>query len=241
MAFNMELENANLVIEIPLEQQSCETVNLYINKEVMYWKTLLEKNVKPEKFKEYAEKSPKHTVLRRLKKNVKLKQPNIDLVLNELRKNYDRSIPESMNYISRFQNVKSLQELIPYFENVAAGFRKIENFYLKNGYLLGKWLNAANKLYRYERFVKKNNKLPSTFEKWLKPYGISKSKSETYRRLAKLVESAGNIVNCNVSVKYIMKYFTELLTYFQNETGSVWNHEINCTCDKCINYFSINN
>ena len=39
MAFNMELENANRVIEIPLEQQTCETINVYIDKEVMYWKT----------------------------------------------------------------------------------------------------------------------------------------------------------------------------------------------------------
>ena len=241
MAFNMEIENANLVIEIPLEQQTCDTVNIYIDKEVKYWKALLEKHVKPENFEEYATKSPKHTVLRKLKKNVKAKQPNIDMVLNELRRSYDRSIPESMNYISHFQNVKSLEELIPYFENVATGFREIENFYLKNGYLLGKWLNAASKLYRYERFVKKNNKLPSTFEKWLKPYGISKSKSETYRRLAKLVESAEKIVNCNVSVKYIMRHFTELLTYCQNETSSIWSHEINCTCDECTNYFSIDN
>ena len=239
MAINLVVENVNLVIEIPLEQQTCDTVNIYIDKEVKYWKTLLEKRVKPENFEEYVTKSPKHTVLRRLKMNVKTEQPNIDTVLNELRKSYDRSTPESMNYISHFQNVKSLQELIPYFGNVTAGFR--ENFYLKKGYLFGKWLNVASKLYRYERFVKKNNKLPSTFEKWLKPYGISKSKSETYRRLVKLVESAKKIVNCNVSVKYIMKHFIELLTYFQNERTGVWSHDIDCTCDECTNYFSIDN
>ena len=241
MAINLVVENVNLVIEIPLEQQTCDTVNIYVDGEVKYWKTLLEKHVKPENFEEYVTKSPKHTVLRRLRRNVKTGQLNIDTVLDELRKSYDRSVPESMNYISHFQNVKSLQELIPHFGNVTAGFREIENFYLKNGYLFGKWLNAASKLYRYERFVKKNNGLPSTFEKWLKPYGISKSKSETYRRLAKLVESAKKIVNCNVSVKYIMKHYIELLTYFQNEPTGVWSHDIDCTCDECTNYFSIDN
>ena len=200
---------------------------------------MLSEHVSEARLNELVAEAPKHRILRHLETKKKPKVFDIQVLLNQLRSNYDQNQPSSIRYIRHVQNVGTLEELLPHLQCSIKRFREIENFYLKNGYLFGKWLKVATKLYRYERFVKKEAKLPSTFERWLKQYGISKSTADVYKRLTTLVDLAEKLVNCNVSVKFIMQNFNALMTFFQSDSNSVWRHKVDCHCGECIEYFNI--
>ena len=72
--------------------------------------------------------------------------------------------------------------------------------FVKNGYTFGSWLLLAERLYRRERFLNRNHFLPKQFAAWMKAFGISKTFTDIYKRIYKLVSKAPRLINCQMSV-----------------------------------------
>ena len=237
MALNLKEEKEELIFETSISQDNCDIINLYIRKEVNYWKDIV-KSIGGEEFDGYQARAPKRRKLSPFSvSKMKTNSGSIDKVLKELKSKYRPNFQtESLRYISRCKNIDTLDEMVLLFKTVELEFSRVEVFQLRNGYYFGKWLLEANRLFRYERYVKKTPLLPATFEKWLKEFNISRKRADNYKRLSILVDKAQKLVNCSVSVNFIMKNYKALETYFEN-TDTPWRHVLNCSCEKCSDYF----
>ena len=235
---NLELEGENLIIEVPLSQEKCEIINASLKQEVDYWKNAVLELTDNNNYEQYQTNAPKHRVFREISKKKTIKTTCIEKILNYLSSQYDQKASQVNSYLELPGDVKSLEMASQGLQRATAKFARVKNFYLKNAYLYGQWLTVATKLYRYEKYVMKNNDLSPTFAIWLKDCNISRKQADCYKRLSKLIAIAPKLVNCNVTMNYMIDNYITLWTYFKN-TNDVWHHKHDCVCKKCIDYFNI--
>ena len=191
-------------------------MNNEFNKEINYWKSCAVTNFKDaEHLKSQA---PKHRMLIPKKKKPS-RHEDVDNLLDLLKSKYDLQLPKIDGYIPNISHkIKNIKEIKPYLKEYASYMKNIENFSLKNACLLGGWLCIAFKIYRKEIYLFKNVDLPRTFEKWINiNFNISKTRSCTYRNLAKLVKMVPKLIHCRVSVSFLMEKCIILKTYFENK------------------------
>ena len=234
----MDIVGDIVTIEINLPEEECNIINNELIREIDYWKALALN--KYENKLELESNSPKHRVLISRKDKIVKKQVDVEVILNNLKSKYDISVPEIKNYLPsppKIGEMKRICDIEPHLKVHTSYMNNIENFCLKNAYLLGEWLHIAFRLFRYERYVLKNRNLPSTFEKWLEDnYRLSKTQSYTYKKLANFLNVAPKLLHCRVTVKYLMAEYNILTTYFKN-VDSVWCHPMKCICEDCKQYF----
>ena len=224
-------------VEICLPQKECHIINDELVKEVMYWKNIALENVDSSFHNGYTATSPKRRkVVPKLKK-VNFWKCKMDEILQNLKQCYNIESLDDNHYIPSEMSVSKRCEIEPHLKTHSLHIQKIENYYLRNAYLYGKWLDKARKLFRYEKYVLKNEELPTTFEKWLKGFDISRQTADNYRRLGKLIDKAPKLLNCHVTVKYLLTYIKDLTGYF-TEVNGIWSHKHDCKCVKCLDYFT---
>ena len=155
-----------------------------------------------------------------------------------LKRSYDSSQVVVGAYIPKIDEVKDINQIEVILTECSLYMKKTESFYLKNAYQFGDWLQMAFKLFRHEKYVVRNPRLPATFEKWLKNINISKKQFYTYKNLRKLIVVAPKLINCRVTVKFLIERYMILIAYFKNNNDDIWSHEVNCECQNCIEYFN---
>ena len=116
--------------------------------------------------------------------------------------------------------------------------RKTDNFVLKNAYTFGNWLIYAKRNFRKEKYLKRNSALPKQFGTWVKTFGISRKTSDIYKKVYKLIGKAPKLINCQISITFLMKNYLLLREHFKHEDHEYpWKHDLNCACEICEAYF----
>ena len=191
-----------------------------MEREVIYWKSIA---LKENDDSSLIDNAPKSRKLRKIAKKIDVsRSQDVNKVLTELQSKYCNEIP-NVNYLSPVSSATmSLQDLRQQLENCFAMTRKTDNFVLKNAYTFGNWLIYAEKIFKEEKYLKRNSALPKQFGMWVKTFGISRKTSD----------------NCQISITFLMKNYLLLKEYFKHEDDEYpWKHDLNCLCEKCGAYF----
>ena len=85
-----------------------------------------------------------------------------------------------------------LKDIVQEITKITGHYSDIENFYMRNAYIIGTWLEAA-----FTKFEEnKANRLSENFEDWLNVNThFKKSKANDLRNFAKLVNTIPKILN----------------------------------------------
>ena len=234
MAFNFEETVESVFIEIKLPDEECDILNTELDREVNYWKELAVKGAEDPKLLEF--EAPKRRRLRS-KKDRTMKVKDIENILKELKAKYKNETPELI-YLPAVPShqIKTLAEIEPFIKEYSALFRKTDNFLIKNAYTFGTWLRLTERIFKHERYIMHNSAIPKQFGLWIKSFGISRQSADVYKKLCKLVEKAPRLINCQVSINFVMKNYDHLKTYVWNKE-SAWKHNLECICKICKEYF----
>ena len=236
MAFNLQEEEDFVFVEVNLQPNVCDIINTEMEREVIYWKSIA---LKENDDSSLIDNAPKSRKLRtKAKKSNASKSQDVNKVLAELQSKYCNEIP-NVNYLSPVSSeTMSLQDLRQQLENCFAMTRKTDNFVLKNAYTFGNWLIYAEKIFKEEKYLKRNSALPKQFGMWVKTFGISRKTSDIYKKVYKLISKAPKLINCQISITFLMKNYLLLKEHFKREDGEYpWKHDLNCLCEKCGAYF----
>ena len=183
--------------------------------------------------------APKGRKLRARRKAIE-KSEDIDTILMEHKSDYSGEEVQQLGYLTSIPSGRSVtfEEVRRRVEECSIMSRKSKNFVVKNGYTFGSWLLLAERLYRRERFLNRNHSLPKQFAAWMKAFGISKTSTDTYKRIYKLVSKAPRLINCQMSVNRFLKHYDIMIEYFDSDVQSPWKHALTCSCESCLSYFS---
>ena len=240
--FVMNIVDNVIAISLNLPQEECSIINNELKKEVESWQRLTLEHTEETLHSGYKRNAPKHSVLVSKKKKETSSEKEIDVktILLEMKKKFIPTIPKVEKYIPEppdRKKIKHFEELKPHLTSYNSNLKEVDNCFLMNVYLYGRWLILAYEVYRYEKLICRNKELPSKFEQWIeRNCDISRTSSYNYRNFAKLIQKSPKLVYCRVGMKYFIKHHDILLTYFTNN-DSPWRHKLACSCDICLKYF----
>ena len=81
--------------------------------------------------------------------------------------------------------------------------------------------------------------LPGQFEEWM--YRESRIKKQiifNYKNLYKLMRIALKLMNCRVSMTYLVKNYQILINHFEENKEQPWKHNVSCNCEAFNSYFT---
>ena len=108
-------------------------------------------------------------------------------------------------------------------------FKHIENFNIRNAYLLGMWLELAYKLFQEE----KSSIGVSSFSEWCsRELRIKDKRQRDMRNFARLCSRVPKILRCHTGVYFFVQNYSALMDHFKKSEGP-WTHELSCNCAEC--------
>ena len=116
--------------------------------------------------------------------------------------------------------------------------KEVENVSLKNKVLLGFGYQQQQKYLDVTKMCMEKN-LPGQFEEWM--YRESRIKKQiifNYKNLYKLMRIALKLMNCRVSMTYLVKNHQILINHFEENKEQPWKHNFSCNCETFNSYFT---
>ena len=174
----------------------------------------------------------------KLKRKRPAQKPVTELI-EEFQQMYQQTdmIPsECVPDITETMTLKDLERVLDSVNDIMSN---IDNFHLKNAFLYGKWLDYAFDVFHMEKEL--GNITFKSFEEWVQArMKVGKRHAHSLRHLARLGIIVPRILRCKQPVDFFVRKHRQLITYFRgNDALEPWYHSLDCTCNKCTTYFSL--